>query len=110
MFIRYDGRNVPVEEQRSKGSSRVRQLLHALRPSQPECVYLFGSWARGEADALSDLDVVLIKHTTQPFFERLREARRLVPAALGGVDLLGLYPGRIRRHAPGRERLCRDDR
>jgi predicted nucleotidyltransferase len=53
-------------------------------------VYLFGSWPRGEADALSDLDVVLIKRTTQPFFERLREASRL--AALGGVDLLVSTP------------------
>ncbi len=66
--------------------------MHALRPYQPECVYLFGSWARGEADELSDLDVVLIKRTTPPFFERLREARRLVPAALGGVDLLVYTP------------------
>ena len=81
-----------VEEQRGTASARVRQLLHALRPSQPECASLFGSWARGEADALSDLDVVLIKRTTQPFFERLREARRLVPAALGGVDLLVYTP------------------
>jgi len=42
-----------VAEPWEKASAKVRQLLHALRPSQPECVSLFGSWARGAADALS---------------------------------------------------------
>lgn len=34
-------------------------MVYALRPSQPECLYLFGSWARGNADALRDLNIVI---------------------------------------------------
>ena len=59
---------------------------------QPACVYLFGSWARGEGDGLSDLDVVVIKPTAAPFFERLREVGRLLPIELGGVDILVYTP------------------
>jgi predicted nucleotidyltransferase len=52
---------------------RVRQLLNSLIPYQPERMYLFGSWARGEEDELSDLDLLIIKETESPFFDRLRE-------------------------------------
>jgi len=70
----------------------VRQLLEALRSYQPQQVYLFGSYARGEADELSDLDVVVIKHTAQPFLERLREVSKLLPASIGGVDMFVYTP------------------
>ena len=70
----------------------MRQLLDALQVYQPERVYVFGSWARGEADELSDLDIVVIKRTTVPFFERLREVSRLLPAETGAVDILVYTP------------------
>jgi uncharacterized protein len=71
---------------------RIRALVEALRAYGPDRVYLFGSSARGEADDLSDLDVVVIKRTTQGFFERLREVGKLLPAAIGGVDMLVYTP------------------
>jgi predicted nucleotidyltransferase len=70
----------------------MRQLLDALQVYQPERVYVFGSWARGEADELSDLDIVVIKRTTVSFFERLREVSRLLPAGTGAVDILVYTP------------------
>ncbi|HEV8717558.1 MAG TPA: nucleotidyltransferase domain-containing protein [Candidatus Binatia bacterium] len=75
-----------------KRPTPVRQLLEALRSYQPQRVYLFGSYARGEADELSDLDVVVIKHTVQPFLERLRELSKLLPASIGGVDVFVYTP------------------
>ncbi len=75
-----------------KRPTPVRQLLEALRSYQPQRVYLFGSYARGEADELSDLDVVVIKHTAQPFLERLREISKLLPASIGGVDVFVYTP------------------
>jgi predicted nucleotidyltransferase len=66
--------------------------VEALRAYQPEQVYLFGSWARGEEDDLSDLDVVVIKRTTLPFFERLREVAKALPLEAGGVDVLVYTP------------------
>lgn len=71
---------------------KVRQLLKALLPYKPERLYLFGSWARGEEDELSDLDLVVIKQTEAPFWDRLREVARLLPAEIGGVDILVYTP------------------
>ncbi len=78
--------------ERKSGEVRIRRLLKALRVYRPEQVYLFGSWARGEEDELSDLDVVVIKRTTTPFFDRLREVGALLPAGLGAVDVLVYTP------------------
>lgn len=75
-----------------QASDRIRQIVEAFRPYQPDCIYLFGSWARGEEDDLSDLDVVVIKSTPLPFFDRLREVQRLLPAELGAVDVLVYTP------------------
>jgi predicted nucleotidyltransferase len=71
---------------------KVRQLIDALRPFDPERVFLFGSWARHEEDELSDLDVVVIKETTQPFLERLRVISKFLPMELGSVDILVYTP------------------
>ena len=71
---------------------KIRQLIESLLPYQPQRILLFGSWARGEEDELSDLDVVVIKETTSPFLDRLRQAGSLLPADLGGVDILVYTP------------------
>lgn len=73
-------------------SDRIRQIVEALGPYQPDRIYLFGSWARGEEDDLSDVDVVVVKSTPLPFFDRLREVLRLLPAELGAVDVLVYTP------------------
>lgn len=71
---------------------RIHRLLEALCPYGPERVYLFGSYARGEEDDVSDLDVVVILRTTLPFFERMRQLGGNLPPTLGGVDLLVYTP------------------
>ncbi|MBI4442532.1 MAG: nucleotidyltransferase domain-containing protein [Acidobacteria bacterium] len=38
-----------------------------------EKIILFGSYARGDADEYSDLDLILVKKTTKRFVERLVE-------------------------------------
>jgi predicted nucleotidyltransferase len=63
---------------------------------EPERIYLFGSWAREEADELSDVDLVVIKETNAPFFDRLLEASRLLPPEVGAVDLLVYTPEEFR--------------
>ncbi len=85
----------PVRKRRDE--ARLQRVVDALRAYEPESVYLFGSWARGEADALSDLDFVIIKRTTDPFFDRLREVARLLPADAGGVDILVYTPEEFQR-------------
>lgn len=76
---------------------RIREVIEALRAYDPDQVFLFGSWARGEADELSDLDIVVIKRTSSPFFQRLREVARLLPASIGGVDILVYTPEEFTR-------------
>lgn len=63
------------------------QLLTALRRYQPERVILFGSSARGDADAGSDIDLLLIKETPKLFLERLKEFAQLLPADAPRVDV-----------------------
>ena len=76
--------------------SRVDRIRDALVAYEPKCIYLFGSWARKEADELSDVDVVVIKETDVPFFDRLLEASRLLPLEVGAVDLLVYTPEEFR--------------
>ncbi len=45
---------------RSKRETRIRPVRDALGAYEWERVYLFGFWARGEADDLSDLGLVII--------------------------------------------------
>ncbi len=71
---------------------KIQRLLAALKPYEPEQIYIFGSWARGEDDDLSDLDVVVIKETRLPFFERLLTVAKLFPEDLGAVDPLVYTP------------------
>lgn len=40
----------------------------------PELVLLFGSWARGEADQYSDVDILVVKDTNERFLDRLDRA------------------------------------
>ena len=50
--------------------------------------YLFGSRARGEADAHSDVDLIVVAPSSRPFVERFRDYEALLLGAPIGVDLL----------------------
>jgi predicted nucleotidyltransferase len=79
--------------QTSKPEKVIEEINGALRPYEPERIYLFGSLARGEADDLSDVDLVIIKNTTQSFWDRLRESGKLFSASTGrGADILVYTP------------------
>jgi uncharacterized protein len=66
-------------------------LLQALQRYQPQRIILFGSTARGEADADSDLDVLVIKETPEPFVQRLETMARLCPTGVH-ADILVYTP------------------
>jgi len=59
-------------------SARIRKIVSALRPYDPERVILFGSAARGDADTCSDVDIVVIKETDARFLDRLRMVYQLI--------------------------------
>ena len=62
-------------------------LLDTLKKYRPDKVILFGSTARGEADAQSDLDVIVIKDTQESFTERLEAMAKLCPPASTPISL-----------------------
>lgn len=65
--------------------------------------YVYGSVARGTQDEASDVDLVLIRDTGLPFFDRLREVFDLVDD-LGRADVLIYTEDEERRlrEEPGR--------
>jgi predicted nucleotidyltransferase len=74
----------------------LAELCRRLVASGAERVVLFGSYARGEADEDSDVDLVVIKPTDAPFFERLREAATCLEPEWP-VDLLVYTPAEFER-------------
>jgi predicted nucleotidyltransferase len=76
----------------SKYPKRIQSLLDHLRRHRPEQIYLFGSWARGEEDELSDVDLVMVMESDEPFLERSVNVMKLLPTNLGSVDLLVYTP------------------
>ena len=77
------------------------RLVTILTQPNVERILLFGSRARGEADAFSDLDLIMVRRTSSRFLERLGEAyQRLAEAALRlgvDVDVLVYTPAEYRR-------------
>ena len=53
----------------------VRQVIDAYRP---EKIILFGSYAYGQPDVDSDLDLLIIKKTSERFIDRWISVRRIV--------------------------------
>lgn len=69
----------------------ILNLLESIKRYNPLKVYLFGSYVRGDADEISDIDIVIIKETGLTFFERLKELIKFldIPKA---VDALVYTP------------------
>lgn len=70
----------------------LKTLIISLEPYDPERVYIFGSWARGEEDDISDIDVVVIKETGKAFFERLTDIVPYLSGINRGIDILIYTP------------------
>jgi len=79
----------------------VRRIVLGVLGKQPVSVYLFGSWARGDATPQSDIDLAIEAHSPlQPGLlallrERLEESR--VPYRVEVVELSGVDPQFRRR-------------
>lgn len=75
----------------TKALEEVRSIVLDVVGRGKATVYLFGSWARGEATSLSDIDVAIDPHTILPpgtlarLRERLEESH--VPYRVDVVDL-----------------------
>ncbi len=75
---------------------RLVSLLDALKRYSPQRVILFGSAARGETDAGSDMDLLVIKETAEPFVARLEAMASLCPPDIH-ADILVYTPAGLER-------------
>jgi predicted nucleotidyltransferase len=78
---------------RDLGELRRRLAPHVSRARK---VIAFGSVARGEADAWSDLDLIIVADTTRPFFERFKDFAGLYDV-WPRLDLLVYTPEEFQR-------------
>ncbi len=76
----------------------IARLAEApLREAGAERAIVFGSWARGDADGFSDLDLVVVAKCELPPLERGLRFGRLVDVIPLGVDLLVYTPEEFAR-------------
>lgn len=57
---------------------KIQEILAQIKPYNPEKIILFGSYAAGRAKDDSDVDLVVIKDTREPFHERQKKVRLLI--------------------------------
>ena len=60
-----------------------------------EQVILFGSYARGDANENSDVDLLIVADSQLPRFKRTRELYKMIHPYLFGIDLLVYTPKEI---------------
>ena len=83
----------PTREEIERRLGRIRD---ALAGYEAERIVVFGSTARGDWHEASDIDLIIVRNTTQPFFERLSEVARLLPADLA-IEALVYTPEEVAR-------------
>lgn len=85
-------RNVAsANRQRALESELTRWLPLLIEHLKPEQILLFGSLANKRLNEWSDIDLVVIHQTKLPFFERTKQALKLIRPKVG-VDLLIYTP------------------
>jgi predicted nucleotidyltransferase len=73
----------------------LNELLPVLiEEYDPEQVILFGSMARGDVEEWSDLDLLIVKETAEPFLDRSARVA-LLCRAMVGVDYLVYTPAEL---------------
>jgi predicted nucleotidyltransferase len=55
----------------------LKRIVNSLLHYQPQRIILFGSFARDDYHALSDVDLLIIKETETPFVERIGQVLAL---------------------------------
>ncbi len=78
------------------------EIVSALLPLEPDKIILFGSYARGEANEESDLDLFLIKEGLEDFSEYEIDAKLnlvgfMTKYRTNGIDILSASPSYLRK-------------
>jgi predicted nucleotidyltransferase len=62
---------------KSRLREELNRIMEGVRSYRPQKVILFGSLAREDYHALSDIDLLIIKETDRPFAERIGDVLSL---------------------------------
>ena len=88
----------PLPENRGKDEKRalflereLRRMVHRLRQLGAVKVILFGSYARGRVDPLTDLDLIVVLESDLPYLERTAGVYRWVAPRVA-ADILVYTP------------------
>jgi len=90
-----------LEEKRREYQEALARALEdivAILKEIPEVkrIFLFGSYARGRRDLFTDLDLLVIMDTDEPFVKRLERLYRTIGGRAGvDVDILAYTPEEI---------------
>ena len=83
-------------------TSELKALLDAIvqkliKYFAPQKVILYGSYAYGNPEPDSDLDLLIIKETSERFIDRWQSVRRILsdPTRMAPIETLVLTPGEI---------------
>ena len=67
---------------RAAFEAELKGIRRGLQEYAPQRVWLFGSFARGDDHAGSDIDLLIVKETSLPFVERAAEVWRACESSL----------------------------
>lgn len=70
---------------------KVAEIVNQLKPYKPEKIILFGSYVSGKPGEYSDVDLVVIKTTSDPFLERQKKIHLLL-RTMTPVDVFVFTP------------------
>jgi uncharacterized protein len=70
-------------------NSKISEIIETIaKGSNPEQILLFGSYAKGFPNDDSDLDLIIIKESEKPWYERSIEIQKLLIGTKIPIDIL----------------------
>jgi len=74
-------------------TSKINEVIHRITINyNPESIILFGSYACGNPNIDSDLDLLIVKQTELPRHQRTSEVRKYLYGMMIPMDLLVYTP------------------
>jgi len=86
-----------MNKRKSLLKSELERFLKILKKHySPQMILLFGSLASNKIKNWSDVDLIIVKDTDKPFFERLKEMYNLLKPKVG-IDILIYTPDEYKK-------------
>lgn len=78
------------------GSDKISEIVNKIATGyKPEKIILFGSYAKGNPDEDSDIDLVIIKDSELPRPQRTMQVRKLIYGSMVPIDLIVFTPKEV---------------